>query len=120
LPPSSVCAMLDCDSEDVVLKIESGILPYAWDLRIPNAAKAFLRILARSVSEIQSKGKANGDDDLSTVIDSILPHHRDIIRSYELGRMFSCDPCHITHLIKARCLEEIGSKQFRTQPRKVT
>ncbi|MEO7299002.1 MAG: hypothetical protein ABI042_10565 [Verrucomicrobiota bacterium] len=116
----SVCSLLDCDSADVTKKIEDGTLPFAWDIHSSRSTKRHVRILARSVAEIQSNGKASAKASLSAVIDSILPHSRERFRACELARFFSCDLCHMTHLVREGSLCEIGKRKHTNQTRIVT
>ena len=101
-------------------KVEAGILPFVWDIRSAFSKQPFLRVLASSVMEIQKTGKAVQNSELGVVIDSIIPHHRPILRATEVARMFSCDQCHVTGLILSRMLVEDGKRSRANETRRVT
>lgn len=116
----TTCILLDCKNDELHIKIESGVLPFVWDIRSAIATQPFLRVLASSVLQIQKNGKAISNLELSAVIDATMPHHRPILRATELARMFSCDQGHVTNLILGGLLVEDGRQSRSNETRRVT
>ena len=116
----TACSLLDCGELEILKKVESGLLPFAWDIRRSKASRSCLRVLARSVSELQKSGKADASCELRQVIDSILPRFHQTIPSTEIARLLNCGGDHVANLIRDGLLGRFEVTKPPKQAPKIT
>jgi hypothetical protein len=98
-------AILDCNEDHVLKRIEDGAIPWVWDIRRNCSVRSCLRLLTRSVVEAQEPQSpgvpvASDEQELASMVDSLLPRTRPTLRGTEVARLFNCSSSHITGLIK--------------------
>ncbi len=104
---------LDISRPKLTALVESGQLPWAWNLGCGNARQE-MRILAHCVMEratgINPAIGATKNLKLSEVLNLILPEQRQSLRAVELQRLFHASPDMIRDLGEVRAIRKISEK----------
>lgn len=104
VPISTAMVLGDQDEDRVQAAIDTGGIPFAWDIRGLAAAAREIRIWRESlIWWLTTRGTfptvAAQFPDLAAVVARLFPHARDEVKGTELQRMFSCGHSHIINLI---------------------
>jgi hypothetical protein len=99
---------LRCGERHLMAWIHSGDLEWAFDFRRDGARRSCLRILTRSMVAFQQRNRpitpremaAQRLHPLQDEFDRIFPHHRPVLVSTELARVWACSPEHVHNLIE--------------------
>ncbi len=106
----AVKGALDCSEDDVMHLIADRQLPFAFDLRGPDAGKIYVRVWARSVEQFKNRTTEKVVEakpaDVDRVIRSILPPKQILFTSH-LESAFNVVAQHIHNLIESGCLKII-------------
>lgn len=105
----AVKGALDCSEDDVMELIADRQLPFAFDLRGPDAGKVYVRVFAESVEKFKAQGaapvvKESSAAEIERVIKEILPPKRILFTSH-LESAFNVVAQHIKNLIHAGFIE---------------
>jgi hypothetical protein len=105
---------LDVPRRSVLAMIESGALPWAWNISAGRSHKDF-RILAHCVVEQQSGpvagvGKTR-DLELPEVLNLLLPQIRPTLRGVDLQRLFACSADAVRDLHRAGELVMVAERR---------
>ena len=100
---------LDQDEDYVLSAIDSGLLPWAWDLRGLNAGRSEIRLWAPCVIELAKALRENAipkpdERPHSLVFSSLWKHTRPVLMSTEVFRVWNCGSSHVHNLIGAKLL----------------
>lgn len=120
-PVSAVQIILNVDEYNLEKRLEDGSLPWVFDIsRGPDRRRAERRVLAWCVWEYLGQ-RAEGISPTAKlkferVVDLILGHNRDTVRSAELGRCLHCQRKHIHELTQAKQLEVVAERLPRRGP----
>lgn len=114
VPLAGLRALMGVDEDTVLHHIEDGQLPFAFDLAMPGARRAELRVWRGAL--------AKKDADFATVLadilgDSPLP----TLNVRTLRHRWVCSSTHVHRLIEAGLLMEVGgANRKRTNTRNVS
>lgn len=108
--------LLRLTHDEVMAAVDSGVLPYAFDLRAPGADRAEVRIWHPSAEALV---KSNGSDSgprpaIDALLHQLIPGHD--VRSSSLERWWTISHQHVHCLIKAGCLPVKRAPQVRLGP----
>jgi hypothetical protein len=104
VPLSGLRALMGADEDTVLAHIESGALPFAFDLAMPGARRAELRVWRGAMDKQAAT--------LDQVIEDVLgPSPLPTLNVRTLRHRWVCSSTHIHHLIEAGCLTEVGGAQ---------
>lgn len=78
-------AVRGVDAESIIAEIESGAIPWVFNIAAPQAARRELRIWAQSFHD-----PATASLPLPEVIERIIGTHREILRGSEVERLLLC------------------------------
>ena len=102
--PETVRDFLRLTAEEVAQAVESGTIPYAWDLRSPGAERSELRVWHPTAEAIIRSGAADpGPQPAEPELYRMLIPERDV-RSSELERWWSVSHQLVHRLIAAGLL----------------
>ncbi|MGA2028548.1 MAG: hypothetical protein ABSG87_00530 [Verrucomicrobiota bacterium] len=109
--PATVEECLDIQRPKLTALLDSGELPWAWNLGAGRARKE-LRILAhcvveRVMGELKEIG-ATRNLKLPEVVNLILPQKREALRSVEIQRLFHCRADMLRDLHKAGEIKKVS------------
>lgn len=107
LPIEVVSALVDRDYEQVMGLVESGSLPWAWDISVHSKVRREVRVFRGSVLNLLGESPVRDED----VYAGAVPNRT--IRTSELPRIFSCAPNHVWALIQAGLIP--ASKKLKTR-----
>jgi hypothetical protein len=128
LDAASARLALRCPEARLMEWILDGELEWAFDLRRAGSRRPCLRILTESVARLQQRGRpltprekaAQRSQPLPTVFDAIFQHHRPILISTELARVWACCPNHIHNLIEDKLLTLVARKYVPREALQIT
>ncbi len=113
IPPATRCLStvetlrdwLRLTHDQVMAAIESGLIPYAFDLRYAARERSEIRLWHPTVSAlIESDGKDSGPRPaFESVIEQLVPDRFDI-KSSSLETLWSVSHPHVHRLIRAGCI----------------
>lgn len=114
VPLSGLRAMMGVDEDTVLAHIESGALPFAFDLATPGARRAELRVWRGAMDKQTAT--------LDQVIEDVLgPSPLPTLNVRTLRHRWVCSSTHVHHLIEAGLLSEVGGEnRKRTNTRHVS
>jgi len=94
-----------------------GQLRWVFDISSPRAKgrRAEYRILRESIEAFHAR-RAPVVTTFDQVIDYILPHSRETLRSTEMQRVLSCESDHTSELIRSGAWEQVGERPAKTGP----
>ena len=104
---------LKCDEDDVMKRIASGDLEWAFDLRNRTSNRAFIRIWTDSVALAQQRPyRLTAEEKLrkaethfGEVFDTIFRHHKAVLLSTDIMRVWNCSSAHVLRLVEDGQLE---------------
>lgn len=110
VPLEALVTLLDRDVDDIIALINLARLEYAWDIACKDTTRREIRVWRGSVmTHMENPLEAVlSKKTVDEILESLFPHTRDIIRSPELERMFSCSQPHVTRLINDGLIEATG------------
>jgi hypothetical protein len=99
---------LHCGERHLMAWIHSGDLEWAFDFRRDGARRSCLRILTRSMVAFQQRNRpitpremaAQRLHRLDDEFERMFHHHRPVLVSTELARVWACSPEHVHNLIE--------------------
>jgi hypothetical protein len=99
---------LRCGEKQLMEWVLSGDLEWVFDLRRAGARRSCLRILTESILLLQRRNRpitprekaAQRLHPLEDVFDPMFHHHKPVLLSTELARVWACSPEHVHHLIE--------------------
>lgn len=98
VPIEAAIVLLNRDYDSIVGMVDAGELPWAWDIRSEGAKRREIRVWRDNLLDVMS-GATSLTGDEGVVLDSLIGHKRDEVRSPELQRIFSCSHNHIFELL---------------------
>lgn len=119
VPISTAMVLGDQDEDRVQAAIDTGAIPFAWDIRGLAAAAREIRMWRESlIWWLTTMGTfptvAAQFPAIEDVVARLFPHSRDLIKGTELQRMLSCGHSHVINLIKDGLLDT--TTEIRTGP----
>lgn len=104
MPIPAAMVLADRGEDYVLAAIETGALPFAWDIRGAASSRREIRIwrsglLVWLANPLAALAGITTFPEEQTVLVSMLPHSRPELRGTELQRMFSCGHSHVINLI---------------------
>jgi len=108
-------ALLDCSKYQLIEYIENGDIPLAFDIAVPGAHRACLRVATAELLQLSVGRTPNGD--LARLFDLVLPKNRPVYRPAQLAWLLHCDYDHIYHLLRANILADAGGRTRYQVPR---
>lgn len=110
IPMKAAVVFLDRSEDEILALIDSGELAWAWDISSEAAERREVRIWRESLLVFLSPGGPSSHSDLdeTNVLNFLLPHSGDELRSTHLQRLFTASQGHIQHLIDQKLLHGLN------------
>lgn len=114
VPVAGLRALMGVDEDTVLAHIEDGQLPFAFDLAMPGARRAELRVWRGCIEKKSAT--------LAEVLQDVLgPSPLPTLNVRTLRHRWVCSSTHVHHLIEAGLLAEVGGEgRKKTNTRNVT
>ena len=107
VPLEAIMVLLDIDEDSVLGLIDGGELRWAWNIASAGSDRREVRVLRESIlSYCALSGQPSGEESLWTIV---FGHSRDVVKSTELQRLFSCSSSHVHRLIKDKDLVALNA-----------
>ncbi len=107
VPLEAIMVLLDIDEDSVLGLIDAGELRWAWNIASSGADRREIRVLRDSL--LSYCALSGQPADAAALWPIVFGHSRDVVRSTELQRLFSCSSSHVHRLIKDKDLVALNA-----------
>jgi len=116
-------AVLDRDKKSVLMLVEQGDLPWAWNLATETFTKQTVRILAQCIADFQQGQRRTATLTFDDVFRSIFPTGQAVragvvakLKLCTIARRLCVGADHVTHLVDAGWLNPVAGSAPRRGP----